>query len=99
MDHAGNDRGYCALHKAGHAHSVEVWLGNELAGGLYGVAVGKCFCGESMFTKVSNASKVALVALVEKLKTQDCLMIDQPGSHRPPGTNGRPRDTQRRIPV
>jgi leucyl/phenylalanyl-tRNA--protein transferase len=67
---------YCAMHKAGHAHSVEVWLGDELAGGLYGVAVGKCFCGESMFTKVSNASKVALVALVERLKMQGCSMID-----------------------
>ena len=67
---------YCALHKAGHAHSVEVWLGDELVGGLYGVGVGRCFCGESMFTKVSNASKVALAALVEKLKTQGCLMID-----------------------
>jgi leucyl/phenylalanyl-tRNA---protein transferase len=67
---------YCALHKAGHAHSVEVWLGDELAGGLYGVAVEKCFCGESMFTRVSNASKVGLVALVEKLKKQGCLMID-----------------------
>jgi leucyl/phenylalanyl-tRNA--protein transferase len=67
---------YCALHKAGHAHSVEVWLGDELAGGLYGVSVGRCFCGESMFTKFSNASKVALVALVERLKTRGCEMID-----------------------
>jgi leucyl/phenylalanyl-tRNA---protein transferase len=57
---------YCALHKAGHAHSVEVWKDGELAGGLYGVAVGACFCGESMFTRVSNASKVALAALVER---------------------------------
>jgi leucyl/phenylalanyl-tRNA---protein transferase len=67
---------YCALHKAGLAHSVEVWKGDELAGGLYGVVAGKCFCGESMFTKVSNASKVALVRLVERLKRQGFIMID-----------------------
>jgi leucyl/phenylalanyl-tRNA---protein transferase len=67
---------YCALHEAGYAHSVEVWSGTELAGGLYGVAVGKCFCGESMFTKISNASKVGLVALTERLQDQGFVMID-----------------------
>jgi leucyl/phenylalanyl-tRNA---protein transferase len=67
---------YCALHEAGHAHSVEVWKDRELAGGLYGVAVGACFCGESMFTRVSNASKVALVSLVEHLREKGCTMID-----------------------
>ena len=55
---------YIALHHAGIAKSVEVWEGQELVGGLYGVEVGKVFCGESMFSKVSNASKLALIHLV-----------------------------------
>jgi leucyl/phenylalanyl-tRNA--protein transferase len=54
---------YINLHQLGHAHSCEVWLDNELVGGLYGVQVGRVFCGESMFSKVSNASKTALIAL------------------------------------
>lgn len=56
---------YVALHLAGHAHSVEVWQKGELVGGAYGVEVGKVFCGESMFSKVSNASKVALITLCQ----------------------------------
>jgi leucyl/phenylalanyl-tRNA--protein transferase len=67
---------FCALHDAGHAHSVEVWQEGELAGGLYGVAVGSCFCGESMFAKVSNASKVGLVTLVRRLREAGCTLID-----------------------
>jgi leucyl/phenylalanyl-tRNA--protein transferase len=67
---------YCDLHKAGHAHSVEVWQNKELVGGLYGVTVGKCFCGESMFAQASNASKVGFVWLVDKLKTDGFNMID-----------------------
>jgi leucyl/phenylalanyl-tRNA---protein transferase len=65
---------YIKLHKEGIAHSVEVWQDNELVGGAYGVAVGTVFCGESMFTKVSNASKVALIALCKSEKYQliDC---------------------------
>ena len=55
---------YIALHHAGIAKSVEVWEDQELVGGLYGVEVGKVFCGESMFSKVSNASKLALIHLV-----------------------------------
>jgi leucyl/phenylalanyl-tRNA--protein transferase len=55
---------YIRLHEAGIAKSVEVWEGDELVGGLYGVEVDNIFCGESMFSKVSNASKVALIALV-----------------------------------
>ena len=54
---------YLELHRQGFAHSIEVWQNGELAGGLYGVQVGSVFCGESMFSKVSNASKVALVQL------------------------------------
>lgn len=67
---------YCRLHAAGFAHSVEAWRGNYLAGGLYGVSLGKCFFGESMFTRVNNASKVALVALARYLKANDFALID-----------------------
>ncbi len=56
-------RAYIDLHRLGHAHSVEVWENNNLVGGLYGVAVNRVFCGESMFSKVSNASKAALIWL------------------------------------
>ena len=56
---------YIGLFKDGVAHSVEIWEDDKLVGGLYGVAVGRVFCGESMFSTVSNASKVALVALVQ----------------------------------
>jgi leucyl/phenylalanyl-tRNA--protein transferase len=64
---------YIALHKLGHAHSVEVWLNKELVGGLYGVQVKQVFCGESMFSKVSNASKLALINLCQ---TGHFTMID-----------------------
>ena len=57
---------YVALHRLGLAHSVEVWQGRELAGGLYGVHLGGAFFGESMFHRVTDASKVALVALVDR---------------------------------
>ncbi len=67
---------YLDLHNAGHAHSVECWVNNELAGGLYGVALGRIFFGESMFTRISNASKAALVALVNHLKKQEFAVID-----------------------
>lgn len=65
---------YIKLHQKGIAHSVEVWQDNELVGGAYGVAIGKVFCGESMFSKVSNASKVALITLCQsqKYKLIDC---------------------------
>ncbi|MDT7832464.1 leucyl/phenylalanyl-tRNA--protein transferase [Flavobacteriaceae bacterium S356] len=55
---------YIALHKLGHAKSVEIWKDDELVGGLYGLQIGNVFCGESMFSKVSNASKIAFVYLV-----------------------------------
>lgn len=54
---------YINLHLLGHAHSYEVWQGNELVGGLYGIHAGRVFCGESMFSRVSNASKAALISL------------------------------------
>ncbi len=69
-------RAYGRLHELGLAHSVEVWQGELLAGGLYGVALGKCFFGESMFTRVSNASKVGLAALVERLQKWSFHLID-----------------------
>lgn len=67
---------YIRLHQAGYAHSVEAWHENTLAGGLYGVSVGGCFFGESMFTRISNASKVAFVYFVEYLRHRSFKLID-----------------------
>ena len=67
---------YCALHDEGHAHSVETWQGARMVGGLYGVAVGGAFFGESMFHRVSDASKVALAALVERLASRGFVLLD-----------------------
>ena len=67
---------YCRLHRSGYAHSVEAWYQGALAGGAYGVSLGRCFFGESMFTRLSNASSVALVKLVEYLRSQAFEMID-----------------------
>jgi len=67
---------YCELHRRGIAHSVEAWLDDELVGGLYGVALGNVFFGESMFSQVSDASKVAFVYLVKQLQAWGYSMID-----------------------
>jgi len=74
---------YTKLHEFGFAKSVEVWLDNELVGGLYGIDLpvskdnlGRIFCGESMFSKVSNASKIAFIYLVEKLKSENYKLLD-----------------------
>ena len=67
---------YCELHQRGMAKSVEVWQDGKLVGGLYGIDLGHIFCGESMFSKVSNASKVAFVALVENLKQHNYQLLD-----------------------
>jgi leucyl/phenylalanyl-tRNA--protein transferase len=67
---------YVKLHEMGIAKSVEVWHNEELVGGLYGIDLGHVFCGESMFSKVSNASKVAFIALVENLKKQNYKLVD-----------------------
>jgi len=67
---------YSALHEAGFAHSVEVWRGGELAGGLYGVTLRGAFFGESMFYRVTDASKVALSALIDRLRTRDFRLLD-----------------------
>lgn len=67
---------YVALHRVGFAHSVETWQDGELVGGLYGVAIGGAFFGESMFHTVTDASKVALVSLVERLKARGFTLLD-----------------------
>ena len=67
---------YMQLHKKGIAKSVEVWLNNELVGGLYGIDLGHIFCGESMFSKVNNASKIAFIYLVQKLEKENYQLID-----------------------
>jgi len=67
---------YLRLHELGYAHSAETWIEGELAGGLYGVAIGRMFYGESMFTRVRDASKLAMVHLVRRLQRQGCGMID-----------------------
>ena len=67
---------YVKLHQLGYAKSVEVWQNNELVGGLYGIDLGTVFCGESMFSKVSNTSKVAFITLVENLKIRKYKLID-----------------------
>ena len=67
---------YCALNEAGYAHSVEAWEDDRLAGGLYGVAIGGAFFGESMFHHVTDASKIALVALVERLRQRGYTLLD-----------------------
>ena len=67
---------YLELHHRGFAHSVETWKEGELAGGLYGVAIGGAFFGESMFHRVTDASKVALYALVQRLRERDYMLLD-----------------------
>lgn len=69
-------RAYVRLHQLGHAHSVEAWLGDRLVGGLYGLSVGRLFCGESMFALEPDASKVAFVVLVEHLARWGVPLID-----------------------
>jgi leucyl/phenylalanyl-tRNA--protein transferase len=67
---------YTTLHRRGQAHSVEIWHASELAGGLYGVALGGLFAGESMFTRVRDASKVALAFLVDRLRQRQFELFD-----------------------
>jgi len=72
---------YCDLHESGFAHSVEAWEGGRLAGGLYGVSLGRSFFGESMFTRVSNASKVAFVSLYGGSRKMRDFLIGKTESH------------------
>ena len=67
---------YTRLHEQGHAHSVECWQGEELAGGIYGLAIGGFFAGESMFHRVNDASKVALYCLVQHLRDHGFVLVD-----------------------
>lgn len=67
---------YLQLHHMGHAHSVEVWLGNDLVGGMYGVAQGALFCGESMFSRTTNASKCALLAFCRHFAAYGGELVD-----------------------
>jgi leucyl/phenylalanyl-tRNA--protein transferase len=67
---------YCELHRLGHAHSVETWIDGELAGGLYGIALGRVFYGESMFARTADASKIALATLVHQLDRRQFGIID-----------------------
>lgn len=67
---------YCVLHKLGFAHSVETWFEDRLVGGLYGIALGKCFFGESMFSLMTDASKTAIITLSKFLEQKQFLMID-----------------------
>jgi len=69
-------KAYCRLHEAGYAHSVETWLDGKLAGGMYGVSLGGVFFGESMFSKVTDSSKVALVTLVQHIASLNFDMLD-----------------------
>lgn len=69
-------RAYTALHASGHAWSAETWVNNELVGGLYGVVIGRMFYGESMFQRMTNASKIALIHLVQKLQHEGFGLID-----------------------
>src|SRR5207244_4209845 len=71
---------YVRLHRMGFAHSVEAWQGGELAGGLYGVSLGGAFFGESMFHRARDASKVALVHLVERLRDRGYELLDAQNS-------------------
>jgi len=76
LDYTSDSSAYCELHRAGHAHSVEVWEGATLVGGLYGVDGGGAFSGESMFSDRSDASKLALLFLIEHLKQRGLDWMD-----------------------
>jgi leucyl/phenylalanyl-tRNA--protein transferase len=73
---ADMQQAYGRLYRLGFAHSVECWQGDDLVGGLYGVCLGRCFFGESMFHRATDASKVALVALVRKMVEKGWGMVD-----------------------
>ena len=70
------ENAYTQLHQLGHAHSAETWLNGELVGGLYGIRIGRMFFGESMFSKVSNASKFAFINYIQQLKKEGLALVD-----------------------
>ena len=88
---------YCALHEHGFAHSIETWIDGELAGGLYGVALGRMFYGESMFTRAPDASKIALVHLARQLDALGLRHDRLPDAHPASGVAGRARNPARRL--
>ena len=88
---------YTRLHELGFAHSVESWRDGELAGGLYGILLGRVFFGESMFSRETDASKVALVKLVERVKSRGRARHRLPAGHAPPRLPGRARDPEARV--
>ncbi len=94
-------RTFSQLHRAGHAHSLEVWLNQHLVGGLYGIQIGGYFSGESMFHRVSDASKVALFFLDQKLQQLGVELLDAqvltPHTHRLGARNIRRRDFLARL--
>jgi len=94
---------YCELHRQGYAHSVECWWDDKLAGGIYGVTVGGLFAGESMFHRVSNASKAALWFLVQHLRKRGFVMFDiqmlTPVTSQMGGQNIRRAEYLRRLKV
>ena len=90
---------YVRLHDLGWAHSVEVWVDAALAGGLYGLAIGGLFAAESMFHRVSDASKVAVVALVEHARRVGTTLIDVADADRAPGLAGRHRHLAGGLPA
>lgn len=82
---------YVQIHRLGYAHSVEVWQEEELVGGLYGISLGKIFFGESMFAKVSNASKYGFITLVQNLRKKGFVLIDcQQQTHHLGSLGARP---------
>jgi leucyl/phenylalanyl-tRNA--protein transferase len=88
---------YRALHRAGHAHSVETWVGGRLVAGLYCVAIGRAVFGESMFTHVTDGSKIALSALVALCRGAGPAADRLPAEHAAPGLHGRRRNAACRI--
>ncbi|HWR33744.1 MAG TPA: leucyl/phenylalanyl-tRNA--protein transferase [Chitinophagaceae bacterium] len=70
------EKAFCKMHELGYAHSAEVWRDGQLAGGLYGIKLGKVFFGESMFSKISNASRFCFIRYVQQLKEEGIELID-----------------------
>ena len=95
---AGMAEAYNRLAALGYAPSVEVWSGATVVGGLYGVALGRMFYAESMFSRRRDASKVALVYLVRQLERWGFELIDCPDVHAPLASLGAARDPSRRVP-
>ena len=99
MDHGRDDGGVCQAVRDGLAHSVEAWEEDRLVGGLYGVALGRMFFGESMFSRAPDASKVALVTLVKQIERWGFTCIDCQMSDEPSVVAWRSRDSAKRIPA